>query len=402
MRDRGPQQKHREREWQSRQTIFSRGARSDRKTHYDVRTWATLPYRFDCTSELSITFCNVHVHKAVAIEKRPEIRAPSELSATLPLTIRSGTKIEKSDGSDWRSSPATPERYERLRKLAKNPGVPISGVLGSGPSALIMVRMPFTLSHPAAAIPFLRTRLVPSALVIGCMVPDFEYFLRISPKGGFGHTLPGVFLFDLPVGFMALWLFHVYVKESIHTWLPESVQRRIQLGSPALPARNIAQLGLVLLSILVGVATHILWDSLTHRGFWLYKHWQFLHRTIQLPDDFQLEYLRVLQHTSTVVGAVVLLLWFRGWFRRAAPVQPVAAPYAQKNPRRALYVICIVALITAVLRALVVSGFSTPDSISGDKYVFERAVITAITTFWAGVVVYGVLRARARNAMQDA
>lgn len=265
-----------------------------------------------------------------------------------------------------------------------------------------MVRMPFTLSHPAAAIPFLRTRLVPSALVIGCMAPDFEYFLRISPKGGFGHTLPGVFLFDLPIGFIALWLFHVYVKEPLHTWLPESVQRRIQLGSTALPARSFAQFALVLLSIFVGVTTHILWDSFTHRGFWLYKHWQFLHRTIQLPDEFHLEYLRVIQHASTVFGAAVLVLWFRDWFRRTAPIQPCATSYPQKNPRSALFVICIVALIAAVLRALVVSGFSAPDSITGDKYVFERAVITAITAFWTGVVVYGVLRARARNAMQDA
>jgi hypothetical protein len=77
--------------------------------------------------------------------------------------------------------------------------------------------MPFTLSHPAAAIPFLRTRLVPSALVIGCMVPDFEYFLRFAPEGGFGHSLPGVFVFDLPVAFIALWLFpHMQRSRSIH------------------------------------------------------------------------------------------------------------------------------------------------------------------------------------------
>jgi hypothetical protein len=234
------------------------------------------------------------------------------------------------------------------------------------------------------------------------MVPDFEYFLRFSPRGGFGHTLPGVFLFDLPVGFIALWLFHAYVKQPLYLWLPDPVRRRVQPGANALPVRNFAQFLLVLLSILVGVATHILWDSFTHRGFWLYAHWQFLHRTIQLPGGFQLEYLRVIQHVSTVLGAVVLLLWFRGWFRRTAPKYPDTTSERKKNPRRALVVICIVALLAAVLRGLLSFGFGAPQSIGRDKYVLEGAVITGITIFWLGVVMYGMLRARARSAIQDA
>ena len=262
--------------------------------------------------------------------------------------------------------------------------------------------MPFPLSHPAAAIPFLRTRLVPSALVIGCMVPDFEYFLRFAPQGGFGHTLPGVFLFDLPVAFIALWLFHAYAKEPLYTWLPESVRRRIQLGPAALPVRNIAQFALVLLSILIGVATHILWDSFTHPNFWPYHHWQFLHRTVQLPGYGTMEYLRVIQHASTVFGAAVLLLWFRHWFRRTAPIQPETARYPRKNHRAALFVICIVALIAAVLSGFLIPEFRTPHHITERKLLFERAVITAINIFWLGVVVYGALRARARNKLQDA
>jgi len=262
--------------------------------------------------------------------------------------------------------------------------------------------MPFTLSHPAAAIPFLRTGLVPSALVIGCMAPDFEYFLNFAPEGAFGHTLPGVFRFDLPVAFIALWLFHVYAKEPLYSWLPESVRRRIRLGPAALPVRNFAQFALVLLSILIGVATHILWDSFTHKGLWPYRHWRFLHRLVQLPVYGPMEYLRVLQHASTVLGAAVLLLWFWRWFRRTAPIEPETATYPRKNHRAALVVISIAALIAAVFRGLVLPEPGSPDYDTGRKELFARAVITAIDIFWLGVVVYGAWRARTRSKLEDA
>lgn len=260
--------------------------------------------------------------------------------------------------------------------------------------------MPFTLSHTAAAIPFLRTRLVPSALVIGCMVPDFEYFLHFSPRGRFGHTLPGVFVFDLPVALIALWLFHAFAKEPLYAWLPESVRRRIQLGPAALPVRNIAQFALVLLSILVGVATHILWDSFTHRDFWAYHHWQYLHRTLQLPFYGPLEYLRVLQHVSTAFGAVVLLLWFRRWFRRTPPISSETARPPRKSRRIALFVICLVALLAAALSGSPIPGLGDRFHIAGAKFLLEHAVITAIDMFWLGVVLYGAWKARTRNELQ--
>ena len=39
--------------------------------------------------------------------------------------------------------------------------------------------MPLTIAHPAAVLPFRHSRLPISALVIGSLAPDFEYFLHL-------------------------------------------------------------------------------------------------------------------------------------------------------------------------------------------------------------------------------
>jgi hypothetical protein len=263
--------------------------------------------------------------------------------------------------------------------------------------------MPFTPSHVAAALPFQRTPLVTSALVIGCMTPDFEYFLRFAPIGGFGHTLPGVFLLDLPMALVVLWLFHAYAKVTLYNWLPQNLRRRIQLVPNSPPFKNVAQFGLVLLSILIGIATHIAWDSFTHPGFWFYsRYWYYLHRTIQVPAYGPMEYIRVIQQASTVFGALVLVLWFWQWYRKTAPTQPDQAPTSRENPRTALFVVCIVALVMAAFRTLLLVGIGGLVQVESYKCVFERAVIMAIDAFCVGVVVYGAWRAHARSALQDA
>ncbi len=91
--------------------------------------------------------------------------------------------------------------------------------------------MPFTLAHSAAALPFRRLRLVPSALVIGTFAPDFEYFLRVTHSGRFGHTLVGSFVFTLPVALVVLWIFHTFVKVPVTMLLPDAIQRRLAKSS---------------------------------------------------------------------------------------------------------------------------------------------------------------------------
>lgn len=89
--------------------------------------------------------------------------------------------------------------------------------------------MPLTFAHPAAILPGYqwRDRGVPfSALVIGSMSPDFEYFLRLEPIGHFAHTIPGVFVFCLPTGLLVYGLYRVLLSPVVPALLPLVIRRR--------------------------------------------------------------------------------------------------------------------------------------------------------------------------------
>ncbi|WP_053178170.1 DUF4184 family protein [Peribacillus loiseleuriae] len=61
--------------------------------------------------------------------------------------------------------------------------------------------MPLTFAHPAAILPFLRKSkyINFSAMVLGSMAPDFEYFLSGQPIGEISHTFIGFVAFNLPI-----------------------------------------------------------------------------------------------------------------------------------------------------------------------------------------------------------
>ncbi|WP_341227105.1 DUF4184 family protein [uncultured Arcticibacterium sp.] len=128
--------------------------------------------------------------------------------------------------------------------------------------------MPFTLAHTAAILPFRRflsKYLSISGLLMGSMAPDFEFFLRVTLYGIWGHTWWGVLFFNLPVSILLCLFFHIYVKRSLIDHLPPFLHQRLA------KYKNLdwyfyfkANWLKVFFSILIGVLTHFLWDNFTH------------------------------------------------------------------------------------------------------------------------------------------
>jgi hypothetical protein len=167
------------------------------------------------------------------------------------------------------------------------------------------VKVPFTFAHVAAALPFRRLRLVPSALVVGTLAPDFEYFLRLAPDDGFGHTPLGIFVLTLPLALLVVWIFHSFVKVPLTKLFPHTIQRRLASHLDEFRFRGAARFVLIVGSVLLGIATHLVWDSFTHPTTWLYHHWVFLSQPLRLPIVGLVPYYKVFQHGSTIIGIVL-------------------------------------------------------------------------------------------------
>jgi len=255
--------------------------------------------------------------------------------------------------------------------------------------------MPFTLSHAAAALPFRRTRLVMSALVFGCFAPDFEYFL--GHHGAFGHTFKGMFLFDLPLALAALWLFHHYAKEPLSACLPQGTRERLQLGPRSLSINSFSHFVLVVFSILVGIATHILWDSFTHPRTWLYYHWDLLWHTVRLPVFGVRPWFGIFQYLSSILGLVFILVWFIHWYRSTPPVHSPPDRRTVVGDRIALASALVIALFIALVRAF---ATGIPNAGHGYQRFLTVTVVTAMTVFWVEVLIYGIVRNRNQSAIR--
>jgi hypothetical protein len=259
--------------------------------------------------------------------------------------------------------------------------------------------MPFTLSHAAAALPFRRTRLIMSALVIGCFAPDFEYFIPFEHHSAFGHTLPGVFILDLPLSLAVLWIFHRYLKEPLAACLPASARARLQIEPRTLSIKSLSAFALVVVSILVGVATHIFWDSLTHSGHWLGHLVPSLNDHVTLPIFGSRPWFGVLQYFSSAFGIVVLLVWAIHWYRNATPVSANPNRKFVRRDRIALVCLFLIALFVALVRAV---AFGLPKGVHGAQRFMTVVAITGIAVFCFQLVIYGIVRDRARNTVNPA
>jgi hypothetical protein len=189
--------------------------------------------------------------------------------------------------------------------------------------------MPFTLSHAAAVLPFrkyFREILPFSALIIGSFSPDFRYFLPGVRIRIFSHSPEGLFLFCLPLGLLALAFFHYIAKEPLFYLLPKHLQLRIEpraMEFSFLPFRKAVA---IIIALLIGGLSHIIWDSFTHANGWAVEKWRFLNYLIYQFPVYNLTVFKLLQHLSTVGGILLLAFWFWHWYRRT-PKQDSSSLY---------------------------------------------------------------------------
>ncbi len=134
--------------------------------------------------------------------------------------------------------------------------------------------MPFTPSHAVVALPFVRTRLVPAAIAVGAMTPDLPLFVRgMWPGYGLTHDFAWLPV-TVAVAFVLLLIWRCVLRPATRELLPRPVAQRLPVewdtGARAALRESIGG-GLpgilwLVVSLALGVASHIAWDLFTHEG----------------------------------------------------------------------------------------------------------------------------------------
>ncbi|WAC68209.1 DUF4184 family protein [Microbacterium sp. SL75] len=261
--------------------------------------------------------------------------------------------------------------------------------------------MPFTPSHAVVALPFLRTRLVPAAIAIGAMTPDLPLFVRgMWPGYGLTHDFAWVPI-TVVVAFVLLLVWRCVLRPASRELLPRAVAERLPAEWDAgarTALRESVGGGVVgilwlVVSLALGVVSHIAWDLFTHEGRVGEQLFPALSGQWGMFTG-----AKWLQHASSAFGLLVLAIFALVWLSRHAP-HPVRRVIPDAA-RAAWWLSLPVALVGAALVALAVQGGFGADY-TPTHLIY--GVLTKVAAAWAALtlalaVVVQVRRARAVDA----
>jgi hypothetical protein len=252
--------------------------------------------------------------------------------------------------------------------------------------------MPFTLAHPAAAIPLYRVlgrAGVLSALIAGSMSPDLTYFLPFEITRATSHSLTGLFLFCIPLGLVGYVLFHVLLRPPGYYLLPLLLRDRL----PRLPSSAwlpVAPLWAVLVSLLVGAATHLVWDAFTHEDGFVVAASPALRTLLWEIGGYRIFPYKGLQHGSTLIGFSLLARWGWQWYISTS----VHHEPCDWQPSAVVRVPALFVLLVAPALGGLLSGLWQMGDVTGMKALQQfmgHGIITALSIFGTILLGFGVI-----------
>lgn len=214
--------------------------------------------------------------------------------------------------------------------------------------------------------------------VVGAMIPDGEYLLRLEPWALVSHTWRGVFTFCLPAGALALvawrsWLrgplLHLFALRGLGALRAASAQRPIVRWSADGSA------------LLVGIVTHLVWDAFTHWDAWGARLVPALAAQMATVAGATVHLADVMQLASTLVGGAVVLAWLARRVNGSEGWRALLAPWRL----RVLVTVFVWALVVAAWNAGRTGMMSDPSSL---RIVAGRVVVGGLLGLVSGLVAY--------------
>lgn len=243
--------------------------------------------------------------------------------------------------------------------------------------------MPFTASHPAAILPF-RKHFIFSALVVGAIAPDLHYFIGVDHHFQATHTVAGAFYICLPSALAVLWLFQRVLKLPLISLAPEGLQPKlVRFAGPFRfwPAKRFAG---ILIALLLGIFSHLLWDSFTHGSGYMAQHIAVLRAVPFARYGIYRPIYNLLQHFSSLLGLGILVTAYYRWSEHA-PSEPVPVKL-KLSPR--IKSVSLAAIGTGAAVLGMICGFAESRQSTKVTAFFVDGVIWFTTLAIAGLVVF--------------
>jgi len=249
--------------------------------------------------------------------------------------------------------------------------------------------MPWMIpSHQAPVLPLKRWRphwFSGLALVLGTVAPDLAFVLTLDENGApLSHTFAGLFIVALPI----VLVLHVLSTALVFPWLlprlPGGAPLHLHALARSRPATDARSILRVVVSGMVGAATHVFIDGFTHgdHSGWALRFIPVLAISIPCLGSPLYDVLQV----GLTLGLAALAL--REWHRMASALpaagpgaaaawEVVPAPSAER--RRAAQLLLAGALAGAVAGPVLKGTVGSPDALKLAVYgAITFALLTAV------------------------
>lgn len=233
--------------------------------------------------------------------------------------------------------------------------------------------MPLTFSHPAIVLPakYLPEKWVSmTALIVGSVTPDFEYFFRMREESFYTHTWAGMFYLDLPLGLLLTFIYHYLVRDLFICNIPAFFRKRFSPYTNFNWGNYFKQhFWIVIICLLIGIASHLFWDSFTHPEGHFVREIPMLKQSTYIMGS-RIQRARLLQTISTIVGAAVILF--------AIMRMPPANNYVVPNQPVDYWLIIIGAGVTVICMRMV-------------SYIYDFGLEGTAIPFLSGMIAGSVI-----------
>jgi hypothetical protein len=218
------------------------------------------------------------------------------------------------------------------------------------------------------------------------MAPDILYFLPVA-RGvdrKYGHEFPGAILFSVPAAIILWLLWRWLLRDAVIALLPTEEQQKWVPNEQPFDSHSVGAWMLLFLALAIGIASHIMLDSFSHREGWGVEHVGFLTNTHLELAGRSLAAYKLVQYFGSLVGLGILAVWYLWWSEHVPRDRQWRPQFSRMI--RASVILAIVAISAYV--AYRVARLYGP----GERALqMAGAIIAGTRAAFVGLVAFGVV-----------